>query len=135
MKSLLSLVFILLMSGLSTATASCPPAPAPGFSSQSQKFVESTSYALIGNLHSRCIYFRDATFKNGQGQQAVVIASKHGHCLGLFRTALAKSARLMKSQLEIKSVNGNIFTADISRSIPREIHFDGEIVELEKCLK
>lgn len=120
---------------VSLSHAGCAKVPSKDFSLAAKKEISSKSYSYLGELKQRCWYFRDIVFKNEHGQQAIVVASSKGKCIGFFRVSLANSADLFGSELTIKSSAGEAFKIDLSNGIPNSIYFDGEHSNFEQCIK
>lgn len=127
--------FFMYLSLLSLAHADCAKVPTRDFSQESKTEISSKTYSYLGSLGNQCWYFRDVVFKNGHGQQAVVVASSRGKCLGFFRTSLAAGAELRGTELVVKTAGGDIYKADLSNSIPKSLYFDGEESKFELCIK
>lgn len=127
--------FTLFALHIQVAGAACPAVPSKDFSIQDKQYVETSAYTSLGSAQGKCLYFRDIAFKNGQGQQAIVVANGRGRCVGFFRTPLALGAELDAAELRIKSAEGGVFKVNFASAIPNKLFFDGELVELEACLK
>ena len=117
-----------------TVHAGCPNEPMKDFGREAQTKITSKRYTYLGTVQNRCWYFRDVVFKNEHGEQAVVVASSHGECIGFFRTSLAEEATLLQAKLSIRRAQGNVVTVDISTGIPKVISFDGDTSDFEKCI-
>jgi hypothetical protein len=114
--------------------AGCVRAPSMDFSPDVKAEISSKSYSYLGTLKHQCWYLRDVVFKNGHGQQAVVVASSSGKCLGFFRTSLADGAELAGTKLNIYTRKGEAFKVDVSDGIPKSFYFDGEESSFERCI-
>lgn len=135
MIQLIAFMFTVLLLAQPVAHASCPQAPTLEFSQQERQFVESASHSLLGNRYGKCLYFRDVTFKNGQGQQALVVADDKGRCSGFFRTPLANYMVLVEGGVIIKSADGETYKIELSNAVPKSFYFDGEQIDIENCVK
>lgn len=135
MMNFVFLIFAFLTLHAPVASAKCPASPSSDFSIEDKQYLETKVYSSLGTAQGKCLYFRDVSFKNGQGQQAVVIADVEGRCVEFFRTPLANGAKLLGTELQIKSAEGQLFKVNLSNGIPNKFLFDGEFTESEACLK
>ena len=113
----------------------CKKAPRNDFDSDSRLEVSEGNYKYVGATNAQCFYYRDVSFKNGHGQQAIVVGDKGGRCVGLYRVDLASDAVLDKLELAIKAQNGTWYKVDLSAGLPKSLFFDGAVVDFEKCAK
>ncbi|MBI3712207.1 MAG: hypothetical protein HY253_04480 [Burkholderiales bacterium] len=125
--------FLLWISFASLTQASCLKMPIKDFSSEAKVEISSKIYTNLGKLNHQCWYFRDVVFKNGHGQQAIVVSSEKGKCLGFFRVSLAESAELIQAELKIKSAKNEVFSVDLANGIPKWLLFDGDVSNFERC--
>lgn len=129
----LFIFFLMCFSG-ALSHAGCAKVPSKDLSFAAKEEISSKSYSFLGELKKKCWYFRDIVFKNEHGQQAIVVASSKGKCIGFFRVSLANGADLFDSELTVKSLVGEAFKIDLSNGIPKSIYFDGEISNFERCI-
>lgn len=137
MKRKLCSLFLYGVVAITYVHAACVPTVKLDNMAKRMPGVSSSSHSFLGvdPMNHACWYFRDLSLKNGHGQQSILVYSKDGVCLGWFRTSLAAGAELHGAELTVQASDTEKYAIDLSKGIPNSIFFDGEISNVEKCVK